>query len=428
MDILSQLEMIVQQQYQGEDDAEELTSTLVRAGFKRLLEEMLEAEVTEYLGREPYERKSEGPVGYRNGYKERKVDTAEGRVPVSVPQVRDAEETYRSQLWQAMRKRTEILEHLVVEMYVRGLSTRDIEDTLMGLGEGLSDEQTMLSRSSVSRVTEVLWEEYEAFSERDLSGFDVVYLFCDAVYESLRQQARVNEAVLVTWGILSDGRKVLIHMSLGNKESRDDWLEHLRDMVRRGLPTPLTITTDGAGGLTGAVQTMWPQSERIRCWVHKMKNVLNKVPEEVKPELKARLQDIRDAPSHSAGKRRLQRVVQEYSKDYPSAMKSLETDWEASLAHLKLPHKHRRSIRTTNLVERSFEEERRRAKVIPRFRSERECLKLVFGVLWRASERWRKVTFSEHEQRQLQAYRDIKEQQRRKQREKSSSEEDSTVA
>ena len=109
-------------------------------------------------------------------------------------------------------------------------------------------------------------------------------------------------------------------------------------------------------------------------------------------------------------------------------MKSLETDYEASLAHLKLPHKHRRNIRTTNLVERSFEEERRRAKVIPRFRSEKECLKLVFGVLFRASERWRKVTFSEHEQRQLQAYRDMKEQQRQKKDRTSSAKEDSTVA
>ncbi|MFW6143068.1 MAG: IS256 family transposase [Desulfovermiculus sp.] len=357
------------------------------------------------------------------------MDTAEGRIPIDLPQVRDTPETYRSRLWQAMRKRTEILEQLVVEMYVRGLSTRDVEDTLRGLGESIDEDESMLSRSSVSRVTEVLWEEYEAFAERDLSGFDVVYLFCDAVYESLRQQARVNEAVLVTWGILKDGRKVLIHMNLGNKESRDDWLEHLRDMVRRGLPAPLTVTTDGAGGLTGAVETMWPESERIRCWVHKMKNILNKVPQEGKSELKAYLEDIRDAPSYKAGKHRLEWVVNEYKRKYPSAMKCLQDDCEASLAHLKLPQKHRKRIRSTNLVERSFEEERRRARVIPKFCSERECLKLVFGTLWRASERWQRVTFSEHERRQIQAFRDLKRQQRKKKRkEKSPSKGDSTVA
>ncbi len=412
MDMLSQLEAMVQEQYHGEDGAEELTSTLVRAGFRRLLEEMLEAEVSECLGREPYERSPDALVGYRNGYKERRIDTAEGRVPVRVPQVRDTEDPYRSRLWQAMRKRTEILERLVVEMYVRGLSTRDVEDTLKGLGEGLDDGQSLLSRSSVSRVTEVLWEEYEAFSERDLSGFGVVYLFCDAVYESLRQQANMDEAVLLTWRILQDGRKVLIHMSLGNKESEEDWLEHLRDMVRRGLPTPLTVTTDGAAGLIKAVETMWAGSERIRCWMHKMGNVLDKVPDTVRPELKAYLQDIRDAPSHRAGERRLKCVIDRYEAQYPSAIKSLKNDAAASLAHLKLPRRHQKSIRTTNLVERSFEEERRRAKVLPRFRTERECLKLVFGVLWRASERWQRVTFSEHEQRQLQPYKDLKKQER----------------
>ena len=110
MDMVSQLEAMVQEQYHGEDGTEELTSTLVRAGFRRLLEEMLEAEVSEYLGREPYERSLEALMGYRNGYKERRIDTAEGRVPVRVPQVRDTEDPYRSRLWQAMRKRTEILE------------------------------------------------------------------------------------------------------------------------------------------------------------------------------------------------------------------------------------------------------------------------------------------------------------------------------
>jgi len=430
MDILSQLDDLLEGKGHSDGtETKDLTSDLVRRGFQRFLEELLEAEVREFLGREHYERKSgEDAPGYRNGYKQRKVDTAEGRVPVNLPQVRDASDTYRSHLWQAMRKRTEVLERLVVEMYVRGLSTRDVEDALTGLSEEQGEDESMLSHSSVSRVTEVLWEEYEAFAERDLSGFDVVYVFCDAVYESLRQQAQVNEAILVTWGILSDGRKVLLHMSLGNKESREDWLDHLRDMIRRGLPLPLTVTTDGAPGLIQAVETVWPESERIRCWMHKMQNVLKKVPEDIKPELKARLQDIRDAPSHSAGKRRLRRVASEYESAYPSAIRSLQDDAEASLAHLKLPHKHRKSIRTTNLVERSFEEERRRAKVIPKFRTERECLKLVFGVLWRASERWQRVTFAEHEQRQLQAYRDIREQERKKKRSKSSSEEDHTVA
>jgi len=203
-----------------EGDAESLTGKLVRLGAKRLIHELLEAEVTEYLGRERYERSDGdgGRRGYRNGHKPRRLDSAEGRLRVNVPQVSDSDEPFRPELWRAMKRRTEALEHLAMEMYARGLSTRDIEDALCELGDG----RPLLSRSTVSRITEELRAEYEAFVGRDLSGFDVVYLFCDAVYESLRRQAGLKEGILVTWAILSDGSKALIYMGLGNKESYED--------------------------------------------------------------------------------------------------------------------------------------------------------------------------------------------------------------
>ena len=153
----------------------------------------------------------------------------------------------------------------------------------------------LLSRSSVSRITETLWEEYKAFTERDLSKFDVVYLFADAVYESLRKQSGTKEGILVTWAILSDGSKVLIHMTTGNKESYDAWLEHFRSLVKRGLKIPLTITSDGAPGLIKAIEAMWPEAERIRCWFHKMKNLLEKAPEDAKAIIKPYLVAIKDA-------------------------------------------------------------------------------------------------------------------------------------
>jgi transposase-like protein len=287
-------------------------------------------------------------------------------------------------------------------MYARGLSTRDIEDLLKDLSE---DGQTMLlSRSSVSEVTEVLWEEYEAFTKRDLSSFDVVYLFADAVYESLKKQAGCKQAVLVSWGILRDGSKVLLHMSLGNRESQESWLEHFRSLVSRGLPTPLTVTSDGAPGLIAAIEAMWPESERIRCWFHKMANVLDKAPDAQRETVKRLLLDVRDAPDHETGQVRAAAFIEVYRTSLPSAVACFEDDLEASLNHLKLPTLHQKSIRSTNLVERGFEEERRRSKVIPKFRSEKECLKLVFATLWRASERWLKVKFTEMERRQLDAY------------------------
>lgn len=394
--------------------AEDLTSTLIQLGARKLIEELLEAETADMLGgRGRYERRQPGQQGSRNGYKARKVDCAEGRLAIDVPQIRGVDGTCQPSLWAALQRRTEVLEQLVVEMYVRGLLTRDVEDALQELGD---DGRSLLSHASVSRLSESLWEEYEAFSERDLSNFEVVYLFADGVYESLRQQAGLKQAILVTWAILRDGSKVLLHMSLGNQESERDWLEHFRSLVRRGLVTPLTVTTDGGPGLIKAVAAMWPEAERIRCWFHKMQNILDKVPDELRPELKAHLKSIRDAADHAQGQRLAEELIANYERSYPSAMACLRDGLAASLAHLKLPTLHRQSIRTTNLVERSFEEERRRAKVLPRFRTEKECLKLVFGVLWRASERWRRVRCSEIEQKQLQRYIEARDRQRQAER------------
>jgi putative transposase len=378
----------------------QLAGSFINQAAKLIVEQMLSAEVDEALGRASYQRREDGQSGYRNGYKTRTLKTAEGPLQVDLPQVRDT--PFRSELWQALGRKSPALQKLAVEMYARGLSTRDIEDLLAELCEG--EDQMLLSKSAVSEVTETLWEEYEAFTKRDLGGFDVVYLFCDAVYESLRQQGCCSQAILVTWGICCDGAKVLLHMSLGNKESGDAWLEHFRSLVSRNLPTPLTVTTDGAPGLIKAVEAMWPEAERIRCWFHKMKNVLAKVPEDLHEEIKRLLQDVRDAPDHETGQARAKELMANYQKKVPSAMACLADDLEASLAHLKLPSLHQKMIRTTNLCERSFVEERRRTKVIPRFFDEKSCLKLVFATLWRASGRWRGVRFSDMEKQQLQAY------------------------
>jgi len=411
---LAELARQLAEQAREGSEVEDLTHALIRLGARKLIQELLEAEITELLGRGRYERRQPGQEGARNGYKPRTLRCAEGRLEIDVPQVRGMEGLCQPTLWKALKRRTDVLERLVVEMYARGLSTRDIEDALAELA---GEDAPLLSRSTVSRITEALQEEFEAFARRDLSGLDVVYLFADAIYESLRRQAGCREGILVTWAILSDGSKVLVHLSLGNKERYEDWLEHFRDLVRRGLKTPLTVTTDGAPGLIQAVEAIWPEAERIRCWVHKMRNVLDKVPEEARPVLKPYLEAIRDAPDIERGRRLVAEVVERFGREYPSAMRSLQEDLEASLAHLRLPAAHRKHVRTTNLVERSFEEERRRAKVIPRFRSERECLKLVFAVLWRASERWRRVQFSEHEQKQLQRYMEERQRQKAAQKE-----------
>lgn len=386
----------------------QLADDWIRRAAKALVEQMLSAEVDEHLGRASYQRRDDQQVGYRNGYKNRSIKTAEGPVAVEVPQVRGlADGPYKSPIWHALSKRSPALQKLAVEMYARGLSTRDIEDLLSELCAEQEDQDgtMLLSKSSVSRVTEALWEEYEAFTKRDLAEFDVVYLFCDAVYESLRRHGcGCGQAILVTWAVCSDGTRVLLHMTLGNKESNDAWLEHFRSLVSRNLPTPITVTTDGAPGLIKAVEAMWPEAERCRCWFHKIKNVLDKVPDEIRVTMTRLLQDVRDAADYDTGKQRAAELIEQYKKKLPNAMACFADDLEASLAHLKLPSLHQRMIRTTNLCERAFGEQRRRTKVIPRFFDEKSCLKLTFATLWRASTRWRGLKFNEMQKKQIQAY------------------------
>jgi putative transposase len=188
------------------------------------------------------------------------VDTAEGRIGLAIPQVRQSTESFQPQPLAAVRGRSAELERLVVEVYARGLSTRDIEDTFRDHETGA----TVLWRRAVSQITEALWQAYEAFQQRDLSGFAVLSVFLDAVFAPLRFAGRSREGVLCAWSIGADGRKVLLHLGLGNTQSYESWRDLLRDLVARGLPLPLTITTDGAAGLTRAVGEVWPRSLRIR--------------------------------------------------------------------------------------------------------------------------------------------------------------------
>lgn len=327
---------------------ENLLTAVMQKGMQIIIQEMLESEATEFLQREHYERRgTEELRGYRNGYEPLKIRTAEGKIPVEVPQIRESLEPFRSKLKEFFRGNTECLEKLAAEMYARGLSTRDIEDALV---EATGD--MILSKTSVSRVTDLLWEDFELFQHRDLSGYRVEYLFLDGIYESVRRLAGIKEAILVAWGLQRDGRKVLLSLRLGNKESYDSWLEMLRDMVNRGLRIPVSITSDGAPGAIKAIDAIFPRSLRIRCWVHRMKNFSSKVPPVVWPEVKAELHQIRDASSYDQGKKLAEGFIQRYKKTYPTLISAVSEDLEALLAHLKLPIRHRKSVRTTNLIER----------------------------------------------------------------------------
>ena len=377
-------------------------SQLVQLAGQLVVQELLEQEVTDQLGRARYERRSPEQAyhGYRNGYEPGRMQTAEGEIKVQVPQVRAAPTPYHSKLMTFLRGHSDVLERLAVEMYARGLSTRDVEDALQ---EATGDP--LLSRTAVSELTETLWDDFQAFSQRDLSGVEIEYLFLDAVYESLRLQGGCKEGVLVAWAICRDGSKALLHLALGNKESYDNWLEFLRDMVRRGLHEPVQTTTDGAAGLIRAVEEVFPRSLRQRCLAHKVRNVLDKVPDHARAEIKATIEAAYYAPNQATANQLAADVVVQYGATYPSAIKSFQDDWPACIAYLRCPALHHKRIRTTNLLERAFLEERRRTNAIPRFFTERSCLKLVFATLTRASDKWCRVKMSDVERHALQQLR-----------------------
>jgi putative transposase len=369
-----------------------VVTELLTLGAQRVVQELLEQEVTAFLGREHYRRGPRRIRGYRNGYRVKRVPAAEGAIPVHVPQVRDTAEPFESRLLTFLTGHRDVLQRLVTEMYARGLSTRDIEEAFTD-----ATGARLLTKSQVSELTETLWSDFEAFQARDLRPFPVEYLFLDAVFEPIRRTGRTREGVLAAWGICRDGRRVLLHLALGNTESYENWREFLRDLVKRGMRTPTTVTSDGAPGLIRAIDQVWPQSLRIRCWAHKARNVLDKVPDAARAEVKAHLAQIREAATLADGQQAVQRFRDTFGALYPSALKSLEDDLEASLNHLRVPAAHRKFVRTTNLLERTFEEERRRTKVIPRFWTEHSALKLIFGTLDRASRRWQRITISEIE-------------------------------
>jgi putative transposase len=391
------LRALLQGQAEGQS-GEELLSLLVRLSTERILQEALEQEQAVALGRGRYEARGEN-VGYRNGYENGTLKTGEGILRVKVPQIRGQAEPYRSQLWSNVSHTSEVLKKLIVEMYVGGMSQRDIEQ---GLEKAVG--HFLVAQSTVSDIVQSLAEEYEAFRTRDLRQEPVAYLFMDTVYEPLRRWGQ-KTGVLCVWAICEDGRKVLLSLSTANSESFESCREVLRELVKRGLRPPATITTDGAVGLTQAIDAVWPKSLRIRCWFHKMQNFQQKVPAQAWPEVKALLVDMRDAPSREKAEKRRDAIVEGYQREFPELCRCLLDDAEARLNHLAVPKRHQQYVRTSNLVERAFVEERRRTKVIPHLWAEGSLVHLVFGVLIRVSDRWGKKCFSDIEQHQIRSLR-----------------------
>lgn len=375
-------------------------SELVRLGIQRVIEETLEAATRDLLDRDYYERRTAGQHGSRNGYRAGRLATAEGEVRYAVPQVRDVAADLVAAVRSRLAGRTEEVERLGLELFARGCSTRDIEELFRG-----PDGRSLLSRTAVSEITEALWQEYEAFATRDLSDIDPLYLFVDGLAERLRPGAP-RDAVLVAWAITWSGKKVLIHVTPGTKASTDCCREFFEDLKRRGLADPVLVITDGAPGLIRAAEDCCPLAMRQRCLAHRLRTLMAKLPDEVHTEFKQAALAAYHAPSVAMARALRQDLVERFGKLYPAAVTCFEEDFEACIAQLRCPPQHRRMIRTTNLLERLFREERRRVNAAGTLFGERAVLKLMYAALIRASDRWRGVQITAFEHRQLEQLRE----------------------
>jgi transposase-like protein len=253
---------------------------------------------------------------------------------------------------------------------------RDVESLCEQAGLG------KLSKSTASRMCEELKERFQAFQRRDLYEIRLLALFLDATFISVRPSGP-KEGVLVAWGFTEDGERVLLAVTLGMRESYEDWETLGRDLISRGLGAPMLIVADGAPGLTKAIEQCWPASDRQRCAVHRARNLYSKLPERERERVKhAYWQALDDAISEQDAKQRLQALAGQLDQEgFAAAARCLADDLDALVVHLRYPLRHRRRWRSTNLLERSLGEVKRRTKVMGRFPGEESCLTLVWAVL-----------------------------------------------
>src|SRR5664279_4800429 len=385
--------------FDGQRDLSEVIEDVARLGAQLIIQIAVEAEVEVFLGRARYQRAADVPqarTGSRNGYQDVTIKTTAGPVTIARPKLRGTSEAFATQLFGKSVTKSNALESLVIAGFVRGLSVRDVENTL---ADALGAEAA-LSKSTVSRVCQAIGVEFERWSTRRLDALELDYLFLDASMFKMHPGARA-EPVLAAWGITTTGAPVFVALAAGGSESTDAWGDFLDELTSRGLRPPLLVISDGAAGLINATESSLPRSLRQRCLIHRCRNYLAKLPAEVQTEMRDAYWAIFDTDELittgmtpgpelvAAVQRRIDAFAEQYARAYPAAVKCLLTDREQLTSYLRFPAEHHRRIRHSNFIERTFGETRRRVKVIGRLPGETSCLNLVWAVLDRASRGWR---------------------------------------
>jgi putative transposase len=332
------------------------TEQVARLGARLLLQSALEAEVTEFLGRERYAKAAltpEANEGMRNGYSSVTVKTTAGPVSLQRPKLRGATEKFSSRLLGEGFTRTNALESLVIAGFVRGLSVRDVEATL---SDALGPEAA-LSKSTVSRVCQAIADDYEAWTERSLADVELDYLFLDGTHFKYHQGAKA-EPLLAAWGITTEAKPAFVGLNAAANEGSDAWDGFLGCLKARGLRPPLLVISDGAAGLVGAIEQAFPQALRQRCLVHRARNVLAKTPKHAQVELKKAYWALFDVPEEVGPGQgavdlvqvRIDAFATKYQKLFPAAVACLLDDRQALTSFLRLPREHWARVRHSNFI------------------------------------------------------------------------------
>jgi transposase-like protein len=362
----------------------------VRKKVQEFIQSLLEEEVTELLARKKSERRKavDGPPGYRNGYgKERKLTLGCGTITLRRPRVRGLLERFESRVLPFFARRTRGVSKLIPRLYLHGLALGDFDLAL----RGLLGKDAPISASTVARLKERWQAEWREWKRRSLEGLQVVYLWVDGVYVKAGLEKEKAALLVVIAGLL-DGRKVVLAVEPGYRESVESWSEVLRDLKERGMNCPCLVIGDGHLGIWGALANIYPAALEQRCWNHKMVNVLDKLPKKLQSQAKRHLQDIVYADTREAAEAERDNFVRWCRQEgYRSAGETLVRDWDRMVTFYGFPEEHWRHLRTTNVVESPFAALRLRTDAAKRYRKTESATAVIWKMLMLAEQRFHRL-------------------------------------
>lgn len=365
----------------------DLLEEMVRVKVQEYIQDILEEEVEEFLGRKKSERMKaiDSARGYRNGYgKPRKFALMNGTITVQRPRVRGTEERFESKVMPYFKRRSKEVGQLLPELYLHGLAKGDFELALRGLlGEGAP-----LSASSIDRLKAKWQVEYEQWKGRDLSGLEVVYQWADGIYVRAGLE-KDKAALLVIVGALSNGKKVFLACESGYRESKESWSGVLRDLTDRGLKLGSLTIADGHLGIWSALAEIHPKGHEQRCWNHKIRNVLDCFPKRVRAEAAEYLKRIPYAETLKECVRRRNAFIERYGTQYPKAAEKFMRDWDRMVTFYSFPKEHWVHLRTTNIVESPFSSVRLRTDAAKRFKKVPNATAMIWKLLQVAQKSFR---------------------------------------